>query len=39
MGVESERIGFNGDIDSMTSFMIDLIYQYQLKKTKIELLA
>jgi hypothetical protein len=36
MGVESNRIGFNGDIDSMTSFMLDLIYQYQLKKTKIE---
>ncbi len=36
MGVESERIGFNGDIDSMTSFMMDMIYQFELKKTKIE---
>ncbi len=36
MGVESNRIGCNGDIDSMTSFMLDCIYQFQLKKTKIE---
>jgi hypothetical protein len=36
MGVESNRIGFNGDINSMTSFMLDCIYQFQLKKMKIE---
>ncbi len=36
MGVESSRIGFNGDIDSMTSFMLDMIYQYQLKKSQID---
>ena len=36
MGVESNRIGFNGDIDSMTSFMLDCIYQFQRKKIKIE---
>ena len=36
MGVESNRIGFNGDINSMTSIMLDCIYQFQLKKMKIE---